>query len=174
MSRYWAEQFFKLTRNEYFADFLITPPLTLLLAYSSLHHGFTALWPLLFVLGVFVWTLYEYALHRWVLHVVSFFKEVHDLHHKVPKDYIAVHPLVTLAIYIGLWKLFGFQSSAFGVGFSAGYVAYSVIHTISHYYADGDSVFFYLWRRHALHHTFNNVNYGVTTSLWDRVFGTEF
>lgn len=48
-----------------------------------------------FILGIFLWTLLEYSLHRWVFHldstnqspnVCTFHFLLHGLHHKVPFD----------------------------------------------------------------------------------------
>src|SRR5882762_1622101 len=109
---------FRRTRREYFADFFITPPITLALLVVSLLHSFSVLWPLQFLAGMVAWTFYEYASHRWVLHGLPFFREAHDLHHAHQRDYIAVHPLVTIALYAVLWMIFGVGSSAVTVGFS--------------------------------------------------------
>ena len=46
---------------------------------------------------------------------------MHNLHHARQKDYIAVHPLLTLSLYASLWAAFGFGSSAVMIGFSLGY-----------------------------------------------------
>lgn len=163
---------FRRTRREYFADFFITPPLTLGLLLISLSQA-DWWWPVLFGVGLLLWTFYEYATHRWVAHGVPIFREAHALHHKAQRDYIALHPLMTLAIYVLFWALFGFGGGAISAGFSAGYVFYSVLHTAFHYSAIEPGQRLYgLKLRHALHHR-ADCNYGVSTSLWDRVFGTE-
>jgi sterol desaturase/sphingolipid hydroxylase (fatty acid hydroxylase superfamily) len=165
---------FRLSRREYFADFFITPPVTIVSLVLSILYGFTAWWPVLFAAGVLFWTLYEYLLHRFVLHRLWLFRAVHAAHHDQQKDYIGTHPALTIAIYAALWILLGVgNASAAMVGFSAGYVAYSALHTLFHYarIRPGSR----LWRakrRHALHHWLDDVNYGVSTALWDRAFGT--
>jgi sterol desaturase/sphingolipid hydroxylase (fatty acid hydroxylase superfamily) len=165
---------FRLSKRAYYADFLITPPLTTVLLVLSVLHGFSPLWPAQFAIGVIAWTLYEYIAHRWLLHQIWFFSDLHDLHHADPKDYIGIHPAVTLTLYAGFWFVFGSNYSALAVGFSVGYVAYSCLHTAFHYarIVDGN-LLFNLKRRHALHHTFYDNNYGVSTSAWDRLLGTE-
>lgn len=164
---------FQLSRREYFADFFITPPLTLVLLVWSLTHSFNVMWPIAFSAGFVLWTLYEYLTHRWVLHRTWLFKAVHDLHHDNQRDYIALHPVVTLGGYVGFAIIFGINSSALMVGFSTGYVVYAALHTAFHYAKIGPGhVLFKLKRHHALHHTIHEANYGVTTTLWDRYFGT--
>lgn len=170
----WIVALFRLTRREYFADFFITPPLTLVFAVYSIRHGFGVLWIPELLAGWIFWTFYEYAVHRWALHGLPLFSDVHALHHRNQKDYIALPPSVTLVAYASAWLIFGMRSSAFMVGFSLGYIVYSILHTAFHYapiapggwLARGD-------RRHHLHHRFDNVCFGVTTGLWDRLFGTE-
>lgn len=165
---------FRLTRREYLADFFITPPLTLAFVVLSLRAEFSAAWPALFAAGVLAWTFYEYALHRWLSHRAWFLRDVHELHHAHQRDYIAVHPAATLALYVGFWIAFGARSSAMMSGFSAGYVIYSILHTAFHYAEIGEGhPLFAAKRRHALHHKFETTHYGVTTPLWDRLFGTD-
>jgi sterol desaturase/sphingolipid hydroxylase (fatty acid hydroxylase superfamily) len=165
---------FRLSKREYFADFLITPPITAVLLALSVLHGFSALWLVEFAIGVAAWTLYEYAVHRWLLHRVWLFRDLHNLHHAIQKDYIATHPVATVALYAGFWLAFGASYSAMAVGFSVGYVVYSFMHTAFHHARiTAGNPLFGLKRRHALHHAFDDKNYGVSTSLWDRAFGTE-
>lgn len=172
---WWLVRFVHLSRREYFADFFITPPLTGLIAALWLLHGATLVSGFVLAGGLVAWTFYEYALHRWLLHEIWLFRDFHALHHDYQRDYIAVHPAVTLLIYGGSWMAFGLQYSSFMVGFSVGYVLYAAAHTICHYAAvSPGNPLFWLRRRHALHHVFHDVNYGVTTSLWDRAFRTEF
>ncbi len=164
----------KLTRREYFADFFITPPLTLALMAWSVWSDFSVWWPLWFAGGLAAWTLYEYGFHRFALHHAPLLKDVHDLHHADQRDYIAVHPAVTIALYVSFAVLFGIGSSALTVGFSTGYVIYAAAHTAFHYAKIGSGHWlFALKRHHALHHTFHNANYGVTTRVWDRLFRTS-
>lgn len=165
---------FRLTRCEYFADFFITPPITLALAGVSLMHNFGWVWVLEFVLGLLFWTFYEYATHRWLLHGFPFWQDVHKLHHDNQRDYVAMPPWATLTLYMSMWLIFGFRASSFAVGFSCGYVIYAALHTAFHYRTTrpGDWLF-NLHRRHSLHHIFEQSNFGVSVSWWDKLFGTE-
>jgi sterol desaturase/sphingolipid hydroxylase (fatty acid hydroxylase superfamily) len=164
---------FRLTKREYYADFFITPPITIALFIVSARHGMSALWVTELFSGFVGWTLYEYAIHRWVLHRVLFFRDMHDLHHAKQKDYIAIHPLLTLALYGSLWALFGFRSSALMIGFTVGYIVYSVAHTAFHYARIPKGHWLYsLKMRHAAHHR-TDCCFGVTNYFWDRIFRTE-
>jgi sterol desaturase/sphingolipid hydroxylase (fatty acid hydroxylase superfamily) len=162
---------FRRTPREYYADFFITPPITFGLLIASLSHA-TTWWPVELAAGLLIWTLYEYVVHR-ISHKVKFFRDIHALHHRNQRDYIAIHPAVTLALYAVFWMLFGFGTSALMVGFSIGYIIYSIEHTAFHYATIDPGHFLYgLKMRHVLHHRMD-VNFGVSTSLWDRVFKTE-
>jgi sterol desaturase/sphingolipid hydroxylase (fatty acid hydroxylase superfamily) len=164
---------FRLTKREYYADFFITPPTTLAMLVFSIRDGVSVRWCCGLAIGLLGWSLYEYALHRWVLHKVPGFRDMHDLHHARQKDYIAVHPALTLSIYAALWAVFGFGSSAVMIGFSLGYIAYSVTHTAFHYTHIPKGHWLYgMKMRHAAHHR-TDVCFGVTTSLWDKIFNTE-
>lgn len=172
MMRFWLD-LFRRTPREYFADFFITPPITAALLIVSLSHGFGFMWAVKFAAGLMIWTFYEYFAHRFIAHRVPLFKEAHDLHHQAQRDYISLHPIMTLSLYAGFWMLFGFGSGAVSVGFSTGYIVYSVAHTAFHYAMIEPGHFWYgLKMRHVLHHR-SDTNFGVTTALWDRCFNTE-
>ena len=169
--KFWLD-LFRRTPREYYADFFITPPITVALLVVSLRHADWR-WPFGFALGWLLWTFYEYAAHRFISHMIPMFREAHALHHDAQRDYIALHPVMTLSIYGLFWMLFGFGSGSVSVGFSSGYVFYSFAHTAFHYASIEPRDFLYrLKMRHVLHHR-TDLNFGVTTALWDRVFRTE-
>jgi len=172
MMKFWLN-LWRRSRATYYADFLITPPITLALALFSLGTSFDAWWIPEFLVGSLAWTLYEYAAHRFVSHGIPLFREAHWLHHDRQRDYIGIHPLFTLFQYAAVAWIFGVGYSAFTVGFSTAYVAYAVMHTMFHYSHIGRGhPLYYMKLRHAEHHR-REVNFGVTTSLWDRLLGTE-
>lgn len=169
----WWLDLFRRSKVGYYADFFITPPITVVLLGLSLYGSLDAWWVPKFLAGVVAWTFYEYAVHRFVSHRVPLFREAHWLHHDRQQDYIAVHPLVTLAQYALVAAIFGVGYSAFTVGFSTGYIVYAAMHTAFHYATirKGD-LLYGLRLRHVEHHR-REVNFGVTTCLWDRLLGTE-
>ena len=170
----WLTSFVKLTKKEYFADFFITPPITLGLVIYSLVYSFSIYWIPLFITGWFFWTLYEYVIHRWVSHEFWVFKDLHFLHHKNQKEYIGLPPYITLGMYLLFWLLFGIHSTALMIGFSVGYIFYSSLHTYFHYgYIRQENVFYNSKQRHVSHHRYDDVYYGVSVSWWDKLFGTE-
>ena len=168
----WLPALVRRTRREYFADFFITPPITLGLLALSLAHGIGLRWCALFAAGWFAWTLYEYAIHR-VSHHAPWLSDLHWLHHRKTKDYIGLHPALTLLNYAVIWLLFGVQAAPFAVGFSVGDVAYAGLHTAFHYVRIGPAHPLHaLKKHHDAHHAHHDRCFGVTWGLWDWMFGT--
>ena len=134
--------------------------------------------------GALAWTLLEYVIHRWLGHdrrfVRGLFGVQHTAHHS-RGDYFgpawmkvcAAAGVAALFIGPSAWIL-GWQN---GAGFVAGligcYAGYELIHRLNHVVAPRST--YGRWaRRHHFYHHFHNpkVNHGVTTPLWDVVFGT--
>ncbi len=139
----------------------------------------------LVVAGLFVFTLAEYMVHRWLYHSLrlkrmeSWFYIVHEIHHQRPRDKkrltlplavaIVAGPLVYLIFWVFLRELTPF----FFPGFLSGYATYLLIHYYLHTQNFKSGVFRYLWRHHAIHHFKDDtVAFGVSSPLWDIVFGT--
>lgn len=169
----WWLDLFRRTKREYYADFFITGPVTIFVVVMSFMGNPFWTFMLYFWLGALIWTLYEYVVHRWVLHKMPLFKESHQLHHDDQTDYIAIHPGVTVAFYVMFWILFGFTTAnPIMAGFSLAYLVYSIAHTMFHYARITPGHLLYgLKRNHAIHHR-KNVNFGVTSPVWDHVFRT--
>lgn len=137
--------------------------------------------------GLFLWTLLEYLIHAFAFHprpLSGWLKEVqasHAMHHAYPKrpEYIVARyrftvPVAVL-IFLLLWLLVGDwqRASLILVGTVIGYLAYEAVHWSIH----RRWAVRFLPRRlvlHHLHHHFKDDQrcYGVTTPLWDYVFGT--
>ena len=141
----------------------------------------------LFVGGLLAWTLFEYSLHRWAFHYSpssAWGKKahflVHGIHHDYPRDRTRlVMPLtvsVPLAsiIFLGLKTII--DTSAFGVfaGFIFGYVVYDSIHYATHHFTMRSGIGKFLKEYHLRHHYHDDHSaYGVSSPLWDIVFGTK-
>lgn len=137
------------------------------------------------VLGGFaLWTLFEYAFHRWVMHAPykKVWEVLHQQHHQMRRmadpEHRLLHPLVATALYGGLFLVVRRAAGPVALGFWFGYLVYEFIHWAHH---DARLItwlsrFRYFRRREANHrdHHFRNPkgNFGFTTQLWDRVFGT--
>ena len=142
----------------------------------------------LFFAGIFVFTFVEYAMHRWLYHppedatdkYQEFTYTIHGHHHAYPKDKqrLAMPPL--LAVTIGTVLLIIFKlilnqyACAFLAGFMVGYAMYLLVHYMVHMFKMPNNFLKALWINHAIHHyaDHDDVLYGVSTPLWDYIFGT--
>ena len=167
----------------FFLDFVIYPMLIVLCLYLALA-GDTARGAgrslLLVALGYAVWTLAEYLIHRFIMHHVPMFRAMHFAHHDAPRDLIGTPTLMSVAIFVALvfWPLIEIlglrTASAVSVGLLLGYLAYVSVHyALHHWSSNGLRYLQRLKRHHALHHhKENECNFGVTTTVWDWMFGT--
>ncbi|HWF48690.1 MAG TPA: sterol desaturase family protein [Bryobacteraceae bacterium] len=119
----------------------------------------------LFTAGFVAWTLSEYAVHRFVLH--DLMPTEHRLHHAHPGEYI-------LTIFWQIWVCFALvyliARAAFLAGALIAYAWYLFVHHCAHH--SPSKVPTSLLKHHNNHHKFAARNYGVSTTFWDRVFGT--
>lgn len=143
-----------------------------------------------FFFAIFSWTLAEYLLHRYLFHWISENKYIqrfhfimHGSHHLYPKDKerLLMPPLPGLIMASFLFLGFYFIFFLFGIpditwayfpGFFLGYLLYSFLHRATHVNKPPKR-FKHLWKHHSLHHyKYPDKAFGVSTTLWDRVFGT--
>jgi sterol desaturase/sphingolipid hydroxylase (fatty acid hydroxylase superfamily) len=137
--------------------------------------------------GYLFWTLSEYLLHRYLFHyepTSEFGKKqmrlIHGIHHQFPSDTdrLVIPPTIGFvvgAIFFGLYTLvLGFwPGSAFWAGWVTGYMSYDFVHWSTHHRKPLTFIGRAQRRRHLLHHfKYPNACYGVSTGLWDWVFGT--
>lgn len=156
-------------------------------------------WPLphllgLLVVGVLLWQLLEYLIHRFAFHAhVSSYWGItlhflfHGCHHKYPMDSLrlVMPPLPALAahmiVYAALFTAFPPHIALpLFAGAGMGYVAYDCLHYAIHYCKGGRSappLLFFLpsLRGKHLHHHFrdSHSDYGISSPLFDYVFQTS-
>jgi sterol desaturase/sphingolipid hydroxylase (fatty acid hydroxylase superfamily) len=143
--------------------------------------------------GLFLWTLVEYVVHRFVFHFpphtprqerISFL--FHGVHHAQPmeKSRLVMPPVVSIplaticyaVLYVTVGVLAGARAwvSPVFAGLLLGYVTYDMTHYATHHFKIRWRVFQYIRRYHLHHHTQTpNQRFGVTSPLWDIVFGTK-
>jgi sterol desaturase/sphingolipid hydroxylase (fatty acid hydroxylase superfamily) len=115
--------------------------------------------------GVIGWTLAEYVVHRFVLHYLA--PREHGLHHANPNGAV-------LTIFWQIWICFALvyliADGAFVAGALVAYAWYLFVHHFAHHCPN--KLPLPLLEHHQSHHRFATRNYGVSTTLWDHVFGT--
>lgn len=167
---------------------LFAPAITGLLWYSVARAGVSAMTSVaLFGIGALAWTFAEYWLHRTFFHWLPGGRWgdrmhflVHGVHHNWPRDKyrLVMPPAVSVSLFflfLGLWLLtLGVPYAwAFHAGFVSGYVAYDLTHYFVHHYNPKSKYFLQLKKHHMLHHfKDSDARFGVSSRLWDRVFGT--
>jgi len=140
----------------------------------------------LFLLGVLMWTLLEYVVHRYVFHyepktragkMLHFI--IHGVHHDYPNDAsrLVLPPVISVPMAVLLYFLFTFTfrnyAPPISAGFAFGYVCYDMIHYATHHFAMRNRVGLWLKQYHLRHHyKEDEAGFGVSSPLWDYVFRT--
>lgn len=141
-----------------------------------------------FLGGMFFWTLFEYVFHRFIFHWVSDNPRIqkiayvlHGNHHHYPRDKerLFMPPVPSLilasAILSIMYLAAGKAAFMFFPGFLLGYLLYGTMHYAIHAWNPPFKWMKPLWRNHHLHHYKNeHQGFGVSTTIWDRIFGTMF
>lgn len=140
----------------------------------------------LFFGGWLLFTLVEYTMHRFLYHIPrnnekreKFQYTIHGVHHEYPKDKLRLAmppvPMIILSfIFLSVFYLilnkFAFITMA---GFTIGYISYLFVHYSVHVFNPPQNILKALWVNHAIHHySQEEFCFGVSSPLWDHVFGT--
>ena len=140
----------------------------------------------LFLLGVLLWTLIEYLIHRYIFHYepkTRWGKQlhfvVHGVHHDYPNDArrLVMPPVISIPLaflFFGLFLLiFGSLAPAVFAGLVFGYLCYDMLHYATHHLAMKRGMWLWLKQYHLRHHfKDDHVGYGISSPLWDYVFRT--
>lgn len=173
---------------------MYVPILSFMLYFSASTLSFTILRiTLTFLGGMFFWSLFEYAIHRFVFHFFAESKRakeivyvIHGNHHEYPRDKerLFMPPVPSLILASTVFSLMYVTGYLFGAsgyvfaffpGFILGYLVYGTMHYAIHAWNPPFKWMKPLWRNHHLHHYKNvELGFGVSSTLWDHVFGTMF
>jgi sterol desaturase/sphingolipid hydroxylase (fatty acid hydroxylase superfamily) len=148
---------------------------------------------IVFLGGIFFWTLFEYLMHRFVFHFMAESERgkkivylIHGNHHQYPRDRerLFMPPVPSLIIASVIFLLLLLPASLLGIseyvfsffaGFIFGYLLYGSMHYAIHAWNPPFKWMKPLWRNHHLHHyKEEEKGFGVSSTLWDHVFGTMF
>jgi sterol desaturase/sphingolipid hydroxylase (fatty acid hydroxylase superfamily) len=142
-----------------------------------------------FILGIIIWSLTEYSLHRFIFHYQpnsDFGKRIHFIFHGVHHDYpndsrrLVMPPSVSIPLailfYYIFYSIFGIKLVApFFVGFLVGYLFYDITHYAIHHFNFHNSFWLALKKHHMRHHYQDETKgFGVSSPFWDKVIGTDF
>jgi sterol desaturase/sphingolipid hydroxylase (fatty acid hydroxylase superfamily) len=142
----------------------------------------------IFLSGMAIWTLFEYLIHRFAFHHIAnsprakrIIYIIHANHHEYPRDrerlFMPPVPSLFLAAVFFVVQFLLLQDAAylFFPGFLFGYLLYGSMHYAIHAWKPPFKWMKPLWRNHHLHHyREQGKGFGVSTTFWDRVFGTMF
>lgn len=144
---------------------------------------------LYFIIGLAVWTLTEYIMHRFIFHyhpTSEFGKKMHFIFHGVHHDYprdrmrLVLPPSVSIPLALAFYFLFASFLApqllfSFFPGFLLGYLIYDMLHYAMHHHNFKSGIMKSIKQHHMLHHYQDpNKGYGVSSSLWDIILKSGF
>ncbi|CAI8492651.1 unnamed protein product [Hanseniaspora opuntiae] len=143
----------------------------------------------LFAIGLFVWTIIEYSLHRFLFHFDNNIPDhpvfytlhflLHGCHHYLPMDKFRLVMPPTLFVLL----CYPFHKAVFAIfpydwgcaGFAGGLFGYT-LYDMCHYFLHHKQLPSYMQKlkKYHLEHHYKNyeLGFGVTSWFWDKVFGT--
>ena len=139
-----------------------------------------------FVLGILLWTLLEYVIHRYAFHHQpasnigkQFHFIVHGVHHDYPNDAkrLVMPPAVSLPLaiffYVSFALIFREHAPPVWAGLVSGYIFYDSIHYAIHHFPMKRGIWNRLKQHHLRHHYHDDhTGFGVSSPIWDYIFGT--
>ena len=143
----------------------------------------------LIVLGIIVWSLAEYVLHRFVFHYVPDSKLgqrihfiFHGVHHDYPSDSrrLVMPPSASLPLAVIFYLLFyiivgRIYIAPFMAGFLTGYLCYDMTHYAVHHFNMHNKFWLAIKNHHMKHHYQDpSKGFGVSSPVWDKIIGTDF
>lgn len=179
-----------MSRVHFSVPLFIYIPVILYFIYKSITYGlsfFTI--TSLILLGIGVWTLTEYTLHRFIFHYrpkTKFGERMHFIFHGVHHDYpndskrLVMPPSVSLPLAALFFFLFqsmlgNVYVAPFFVGFIGGYLFYDMTHYAVHHFNMKNKFWLSIKKHHMRHHYQDaSKGYGVSSPVWDDIVGTNF
>jgi sterol desaturase/sphingolipid hydroxylase (fatty acid hydroxylase superfamily) len=170
---------------------IVWVPIMCLCLFHAIVHFDTGLTNVLiyFVIGIALWTLTEYVMHRFIFHyhpTSEFGQRIHFLMHGVHHDYpndskrLVMPPLMSIILAIpffaGFYYGFGGQAASFSgfAGIVFGYLLYDMLHYAVHHAKWQNTYFEKIKKHHMAHHFVHpDAGFGVSNLFWDVVFRTE-
>jgi len=192
-ARFFESDFFEFfSRTSWWAVPTVWVPVVIgVLAYTATLNIAPLAILLGFVAGIFVWTLLEYTLHRWLFHLdewvqfswwsITLHFLLHGVHHLLPMDpmRLVFPPVLTTLLACPIYAAFRAalpepEANCLLAGGLTGYMFYDLTHYYLHHSGKPFLSYFGELKTYHLNHHYKNhhLGYGITSKLWDYVFGT--
>jgi sterol desaturase/sphingolipid hydroxylase (fatty acid hydroxylase superfamily) len=140
----------------------------------------------LFLLGILLWTLLEYLIHRYIFHYdpktrlgKRLHYVIHGVHHDYPNDArrLVMPPSISVPLaflfYAVFLLIFGYLTPSVFAGLVFGYLCYDMLHYATHHFPMKRGMWLWLKQYHLRHHYKDDqIGYGISSPLWDYVFRT--
>jgi sterol desaturase/sphingolipid hydroxylase (fatty acid hydroxylase superfamily) len=172
----------QLSKFAYYSDYVAYPVAIVALAGIAVFRNDPhdeLVWLAAAACGFTLWTFAEYWIHRLVLHRMPYFSPMHGEHHAAPLAFIGTPtwismPTLFAVVLLSTWRLGANLGSGLLTGVMGGYFWYGLVHHLIHHRPRlRVDLLGNLRRLHLRHHYAPLAgNFGVTTPLWDHVFGT--
>lgn len=184
------DQYMKIARTHHLTPVIVYGSLSAIMLALVFYWGQKTLGhiALLFFTGMFLWTVVEYFLHRFPFHKdikTEPFRLItsglHLLHHEIPNrgDYVVAPIAMSFPFYVLIVSLLCLSAQDVSNGFllssglATAYLAYEWTHYATHHRVAKTRFGKYLKKHHMMHHFKDSNNYfGVTSPVWDFLFGT--
>jgi sterol desaturase/sphingolipid hydroxylase (fatty acid hydroxylase superfamily) len=179
-----------LSKVHFFVPLIIYIPVIGYCSYLAFAHGMPVfVFIEYFIGGLFIWTITEYLLHRFIFHYVpkpAWAKRLHFIFHGVHHDYpsdakrLVMPPSASIplaALFFFLFRLLLPENGeyAFFPGFMIGYLVYDMTHYAIHHFNFKGGFWKRIKQHHMLHHYSDPTKgYGVSSPLWDKIFRSDF
>ncbi len=169
---------------------IYVPVILVMLYYSVFVHKIELLSIIgLIIFGIFVWSITEYLLHRFIFHwelKSKWGQRIHFIFHGVHHDYpsdsrrLVMPPSVSIPLAIIFYLLFQYLIGdvsvyPFFAGFLVGYLFYDMTHYAIHHFNMHSKFWLMIKNHHMRHHYQDSMKgFGVSSPTWDKVFRTDF
>ncbi|MFH4979484.1 hypothetical protein AB6A40_006193 [Gnathostoma spinigerum] len=187
-----------LTRTSWWVVPMVWIPVVLIFSIRSWYDlfdlygmmGGLCIWAILFAVGILIWTFFEYIIHRFLFHwqprpdssneILLHFL-LHGLHHKTPMDgdRLVFPPVPALVFVVFFYIIYSSLLPyhifcAFGAGKLFGYIIYDTTHYYLHHGDPPPKTNRHFLKVYHHNHHFKNYDlaFGISTTIWDRVFDT--
>lgn len=149
-----------------------------------------SVFPGLFVLGMLIWSLVEYLIHRFLFHMkppsksyylITLHFIMHGQHHKAPFDesrlvFPPAPASLVIAFFYSISQLL-LPEAVGGIVFAGGllgYVLYDMTHYYLHFGSPHKGSYLYNMKAHHVKHHFahQKSGFGISTKFWDYFFHT--